>query len=388
MAMRETQVMIRLNEQERAQVDAAAKINALSTSTWARQALLRAAKPSEEEVQIKPHKGNLPLLSLFCGPGGLDDGFRQAGFSTWLAFDNDEDCVTTFNANHANGVPTAYREDIRELSIEKLDNLSKEPFFPVGVLGGPPCQSFSVSNVHQREDDPRHSLPLTYAKLLKALNQRSALSFFVFENVPGLLGERHKHRYEEFKKMFKEAGFELYENTLDAQQYGVPQERERVIIVGINKTKHPTAKFEWPRAEEHRFTVRDVIYGLEEPVRNESGLDPKTFKVHPNHWCMVPRSKKFTTRGALIEGQAWGRSFRTLAWNEPSWTVAYGNREVHVHPNGHRRLSIYEAMLLQSFPPSYVLTGNISAQTRLVSEAVPPRLGWHLAISIRRALGF
>ena len=213
------------------------------------------------------------------------------------------------------------------------------------------------------------------------------MSFFVFENVPGLLGDKHKHRYEEFKLSFDDAGFKLYEDRLDAQHYGVPQQRERVFIVGINKTKHPGVKFEFPKREEHKFTVRDSIYGLEEPVHNDSGLDPHTFKVHPNHWCMVPRSKKFITKGALTEGQAWGRSFRTLAWDEPSWTVAYGNREVHVHPKGHRRLSIYEAMLLQSFPHTYVLTGNISAQTRLVSEAVPPRLGWHLAVSLRRALG-
>lgn len=388
MAMRQTQVMVRLNEEERKQVDAAANTNALSTATWARQSLLRAARPLDNNVPRSPHKGNLPLLSLFCGPGGLDEGFRQAGFSTWLAFDNDVDCVNTFNANLAGEIPTAYRKDIRDLTIPNLDSLAKEPFLPVGVLGGPPCQSFSVSNVHPRENEPRHNLPLAYAKLLKLLNERSPLSFFVFENVPGLLGEKHRHRYEQFKKSFQRAGFELYENTLDAQRYGVPQERERVFIVGINKTKHPAARFEWPEPEKHRFTVRDFIYRLEEPVQNESGLDPKTFKVHPNHWCMVPRSKKFSTQGALTEGQARGRSFRTLAWNEPSWTVAYGNREVHVHPRGHRRLSIYEAMLLQSFPHSYVLTGNISAQTRLVSEAVPPRLGWHLAVSIRRSLGF
>lgn len=81
-----------------------------------------------------------------------------------------------------------------------------------------------------------------------------------------------------------------------------------------------------------------------------------------------------------------GRSFRTLSWDKPSWTVAYGHREVHVHPDGHRRLSVYEAMLLQTFPKSYRLTGNISAQIRLVSEAVPVRLAWHIALSIKRSL--
>ena len=386
--MRETKIMIRLNDAEHKLLDSAAQRDALSTASWARMALLRSAKVrSEDAVPKKVSPPYLPLLSVFCGPGGLDEGFKQAGFNTWLGFDNDEDCVGSFNANHGNGVSVAHVRDICQLNTSELDKLAGREFSPVGVLGGPPCQSFSVSNVHQSEDDPRHNLPLAYAKLLKELNSRSALSFFVFENVPGLLGEKHRHRYDQFKKSFQSAGFELHESILNAKNYGVPQERERVFIVGINKEKHPRATFSWPPAETHNFTVRDFIEGLPEPVQNSAGLDPSEFNLHPNHWCMVPRSKKFTTEGALQEGQAWGRSFRTLAWDQPSWTVAYGNREVHVHPKGHRRLSIYEAMLLQSFPPTYVLTGNISAQTRLVSEAVPPRLAWHLAISVRRALG-
>ena len=92
-------------------------------------------------------------------------------------------------------------------------------------------------------------------------------------------------------------------------------------------------------------------------------------------------------KGMLAEGQSWGRSFRTLYWDRPSWTVAYGHREVHVHPHGHRRLSIYEAMLLQSFDHGYKLTGNISNQARLISEAVPPRLAWYIATRIRQILG-
>jgi DNA (cytosine-5)-methyltransferase 1 len=384
--MRESRVLVRLSGRERKLFESIASKEALPIATWARQILLRAAK-SEDTRKDAPPKEDLPLLSLFCGPGGLDEGFRQAGFFTQLAFDNDADCVNTFNANHMNGSPVAHQEDVCALTVTRLDELAQKGFCPVGVVGGPPCQSFSVSNVHQKDDDPRHNLPLAYARLLKALNNRSALSFFVFENVPGLLGKKHKHRYDSFKRSFGDAGFDLHEGLLDAQHFGVPQERERIFIVGINKKKHPTAKFSWPLREDSRLTVRDRIENLPEPVLNEPGLDPTNFRVHPNHWCMVPRSRKFETVGALKEGQAWGRSFRTLAWDQPSWTVAYGNREVHVHPRGHRRLSIYEAMLLQSFPQSYVLKGNISAQTRLVSEAVPPRLAWHIAVSLRRALG-
>jgi DNA (cytosine-5)-methyltransferase 1 len=324
----------------------------------------------------------MELLSLFCGPGGLDQGFKDAGYETTLAFDIDEECVRTYNLNH---VPQhAYIRDITTLSIDDLDMLSGKTYAPDGVIGGPPCQSFSVSNVYQSEKDPRNSLPESYAKLLDKLNKRHPIKFFLFENVPGLLSKKHIYRYNSFKHKFENAGFKIYETLLDAKDYDVPQERQRIFIVGINVNTHKDLKWSPPKPINTIRTVRDTIGHLPEPVFNTKGLNPATFPVHPNHWCMVPRSTKFTEK-KLEEGQMYGRSFRTLWWDRPSWTVAYGHREVHVHPKGHRRLSIYEAMLLQTFPESYRLTGNISAQIRLVSEAVPVRLAWHLAKSIKDA---
>lgn len=389
--MREEKIMVRASDDEKALLERAAELSGLPTSSWARAELLRAARAVEDaqtdSAPVDSQVTRPKLLSLFCGPGGLDLGFSEAGFSTKIAFDIDQDCVNTFNRNHADGKNVAHKQDLRELTPDAIYKMAGDDFAPVGVIGGPPCQSFSVSNVFQSDDDPRHGLPETYARLLKKLNRKQPISFFLFENVPGLLGERHRHRYEEFKKLFREAGFNIYEQTLNAKNYGVPQERERIFIVGINKKLHPKAEWKWPAPEDTIRTVRDTISELPEPVHNEKGLDVSTIPVHENHWCMVPRSKKFTTEGALPEGGSWGRSFRTLKWDEPSWTVAYGNREVHVHPKGHRRLSMYEAMRLQSFPHRYVLVGNISAQTRLVSEAVAPRMAWHLAVAIRRCLG-
>jgi DNA (cytosine-5)-methyltransferase 1 len=386
---RDLKLMVRLNDSEKHSFEQIAEKQGLNVATWARMELLRVTSPSftNKRNGTKVAKAR-PLLSLFCGPGGLDLGFREAGFSTELAFDIDDECVRTFNENHAEANRrVAFAGDITKLTLEELDRLYGKTLRPIAVIGGPPCQSFSVSNVHQREDDPRHDLPVAYAVLLEKLNRRFPLSFFVFENVPGLLGDRHKERFENFKGLFRKAGFEIFDTTLDAQNFGVPQVRPRVFIVGINRRLHPDAEWAWPEPELGRQTVRHAIAELPEPIQNDRGLTPAEFSVHPNHWCMVPRSKKFRTKRALVEGQAWGRSFRTLKWDEPSWTVAYGNREVHVHPKGHRRLSIYEAMRLQSFPDWYVFTGNISAQTRLVSEAVPPRMAWHLAVAIRRNLG-
>jgi DNA (cytosine-5)-methyltransferase 1 len=381
--MRERKVMVRLDDEEFNLLSEVSSDQSLTVSTWARAQLLRAARG--RTIPETHRSSTLPVLSLFCGAGGLDEGFRQAGFSTGLATDINQDAVNTFAWNHVGA--KAFRRDIRDLTLEDLDRESGGMFKPVGVIGGPPCQSFSVSNVYQREDDPRHGLPEAYAALLGALNRRSPMSFFVFENVVGLLGKRHRERFEKFKSLLSGAGFDIDDKPLNACDYGVAQDRPRVFIVGINRHLHPNATFEWPLPEPSNKTVREVIFGLPEPEHNAPGLEPHSFPAHPNHWCMVPRSKKFTIAGQLIEGQALGRSFRTLAWDRPSWTVAYGHREVHVHPNGHRRLSVYEAMLLQSFPQDYQLLGNISAQIRLVSDAVPPRLGWHVACAIRRSLG-
>ena len=101
---------------------------------------------------------------------------------------------------------------------------------------------------------------------------------------------------------------------------------------------------------------------------------------------MNPKSPKFTN-GALKPGRIMGRSFRVLEWDSPSWTVAYGHREVHVHPNGHRRLSVYEAMLLQGFPSDYHLLGTLSDQIRLVADAVPPPLASALGLAVKEFLG-
>jgi DNA (cytosine-5)-methyltransferase 1 len=330
---------------------------------------------------------SLQILSLFCGPGGLDLGFKHAGFSTKVAFDIDEESVRTFNYNHANHKPVAFKYDLRKLSPDVIYRLAGRRFSPMGVIGGPPCQSFSVANVSSPERDPRSNLPSVYAKLLKELNARRPISFFLFENVPGLLRTKHRRRHDRFLRSFQEAGFDVFEDILDARDFGVPQHRKRLFVVGINRRLHPQVRWVWPQKSGDVHTVRDAISGLPPPIFNQRGLDPAAIPFHQNHWAMVPRSRKFQMKGALREGQSYGRSLRTLNWDEPSWTVAYGNREVHVHPDGSRRLSVFEAMLLQSFPPEYVLTGNISAQIRLVSDAVPPVVALHLAQAMRSCLG-
>ncbi len=332
------------------------------------------------------------VLSLFSGAGGLDAGFEAAGFRPRLALDIDKVAVETYNFNRRAVGEVAQVVDLAstrpDVIIDKWEKARGAAVGPVGVVGGPPCQAFSVSNVHPLEDDPRAKLPLAYANLLRAFNERygHSLRFFAFENVAGLGYRPHASSLSGILARFRDAGFEQVEPfILDALDFGVPQRRRRMFIVGLHpldaerRVAAPTGD-PWTRV-----TVRQAIGSLVQPVPFARGLKPGDLGLHPNHWHMNPRSEKFRS-GKNEPGHHLGRSFRMLHWDEPSQTIAFGHREVAVHPDGHRRLSVFEAMLLQGFPSNYVLRGNLSDQIRLVSDAVPPPLGRALAEEIARVL--
>lgn len=334
-------------------------------------------------------QAGVPVLSLFCGCGGMDLGFETAGFDPILAIDIDQAAVDTHAINRPERPDTSLRADLSEISP---DDIAERLSLPVrGVIGGPPCQAFSVSNVYKHPEDPRSRLPINYARIVKRLNREDALDFFVFENVFGLRTKRHAEQLQLFKELFGEAGFTLFEDELDAADFGVPQYRRRVFIVGFNASRYEGLKFEFPRGNpDKHVTLREALVDLPEPVYFERGLDAGSIKEATgfwNHWSLRPKSAKFANRnGELVPGDRRGRAFRVLHWDEPSMTVAYGHREVHVHPNMHRRLSIREALRLQGFPDSYRLTGTLSEQIRMVSDAVPPPLARSLADQIRRYL--
>ena len=329
-----------------------------------------------------------PVLSLFSGAGGLDLGFRQAGFRPVLAVDIDPVAVATYRWNQP-GTHVASL-DITESNADDLVDLWTRingDEGPVGIIGGPPCQAFSVSNVHQKRGDPRRKLLANYANVIQAFTSSFGLDFFVFENVPGLTQKRHHRRYLDFKRLCKKAGYSVREKIVNAGRFGIPQNRKRVIVIGINRERYPDLALDPPEGDKQPAHARVVLEGLPEPAFCRRDLDAADIPYHPNHVTMVPKSKKFTN-GMLEPGDHRGRSFRVLSWDKPSYTVAYGHREIHVHPNMHRRLSIYEAMRLQGFPHSYELRGTFSQQVQLVSDALPPPLGKGVAAAISRGLGY
>ena len=333
--------------------------------------------------------GNLPVVSFFSGAGGLDQGFRMAGFHPVLAIDINHAAIATYKRNHPGtkviqvDLATADPATILDLWEDNAGGMK-----PVGIIGGPPCQAFSSSNVHQVEDDPRRKLLDNYAGIINAFATYYAIDFFVIENVPGLLRNKYRRHFEEFKETVGKESFEVISEVLDAGTFGVPQHRKRLIAVGVNRSRHPDTELQLLEGDYHSPpSIERAIRGLPEPAYCAKGLEPEDIPYHPNHVAMVPRSSRFTD-GSLSASNSKGLSFKVLSWDAPSYTVAYGHNEVHIHPNCHRRLSIYEAMLLQGFTHSYKLEGTFTEQVRLISDAVPPPLAEGIANTIAEAFGY
>ena len=160
----------------------------------------------------------------------------------------------------------------------------------------------------------------------------------------------------------------------------MPQTRRRIVLSAMRAGQgyEPIR----PRRRKGPFTVREAIGEVPRPTYFSPGLSEKDIPHHPNYWTMNSVSPRFRA-GAVAHG---GRCFKQLSWQRPSPTIAFGHREIYVHPNGRRRLSIFEAMLLQGFPKSFVLEGNLSEQVEQISNAVPPPLARSVASAIRRTL--
>jgi DNA (cytosine-5)-methyltransferase 1 len=215
------------------------------------------------EMEETPTEG-IPVISLFSGAGGMDRGFREQGFVPVLALDISQAAINSYNFNHE---PTVARlADLSCLSGAEIIALLRQVapgVRPRGVIGGPPCQSWSISNVHHQPSDKRKRLPLQYAQILRALNGEFQLDFFVFENVEGLLASKHQWHFRRILRALEAAGFNVSLQALDARHFGVPQKRRRVFLVGINKHLYPSYRIVFPQGQTvPPLTVRDVIGAL------------------------------------------------------------------------------------------------------------------------------
>lgn len=328
--------------------------------------------------------GSTPLpaiVSLFSGAGGLDLGFHQEAFHIAVAFDLGAAAVRTHRRNFP--ASKAVCADLTKLGPTGVLGhvLTKVPIgYPIGIIGGPPCQGFSRANVMPIANDPRNKLPQLYVDIIRELQEYYRVEFIVFENVLGMRDKKYAQFYQDLKSQLKALALEVFEQELCALDFGVPQMRRRIVLTAMRSGSG--IRMTAPRKRSGALNVRDALEGLTRPTMFARNLKAEDIALHPNHWTMNPRSPRFQ------QGRAnWsGRSFRRLDWDQPCPTIAFGHREIHVHPDGDRRLSILEAMLLQGFPREFILEGNLSEQVEQVSNAVPPPMARSVASAIRRAL--
>lgn len=301
-------------------------------------------------------------VSLFCGAGGLDMGFEKAGFHTIWANDFDKDaCKTHQNWSKCEVVCG---------DISKID-MSQIPVSDV-ILGGFPCQGFSLSGP-RKIDDSRNSLYKHYVKLVKQ-NRPMA---FVGENVKGLLTMGGGEIIEAIIEDFSQCGYDVYYKLVNAKNFGVPQDRERVIIIGFRKDLG-VKDFELQDGNGEHMTLRDAIGDMP--------------KAKLEDVCMAPYSSRYMSRN------------RKRGWDDVAYTVPAMAKQVTLWPgspdmvkldkdlwkfgdNGiTRRLSWREAATIQTFPRDLEFSGDLTSIYKQIGNAVPVKLAEFVANSIRPIL--
>lgn len=319
------------------------------------------------------------IAALFSGAGGLDLGFKKAGFDVVWANEYDKTIWETYEKNH----PETHldRRSIRDIPNTELpENID-------GLIGGPPCQSWSLAGAMRGIEDDRGSLFYEYIRILKHLKPK----FFLAENVKGIVSSAHKNAFGHIVELFDEAGYNCQYEVLNACNYGVPQTRERVFIVGFRKDLNVDFKF--PKPSENKIYLDTVINGLEDAVEYQKGKDPKT-KLPNNEYLTGSFSTIFMSRN------------RRRAIDEHSFTIQAGGRHAPIHPlsppmvkvdtdkfefegdvNKVRRLSVRECARVQTFPDDFIFHySNVNDGYKMIGNAVPVELAKTIALSIKKAL--
>lgn len=292
------------------------------------------------------------IVSLFSGAGGLDLGFTQAGHEVVWANDNFHDAVATYRRNLG---PHIVEADIASVSCDTLPAADM-------VMGGFPCQGFSVANVKRHVGDERNTLYRQLLRVVAALRPR----FFLGENVRGLLTLEHGAVIAMIVNDFERLGYQVQYRLLNAADYGVPQCRQRVIIVGVRSGVNFDYHYPSPTHSRTATLLTRPWVGVGEALADLP--DPDT----PNHELNHTYSKyKFEVSRYL--------GHRPLDALKPAPTVTArgddrGGVVILPHPNGLRRMSCRELATVQSFPRDYEFVGSLSSIYRQIGNAVPPLL--------------
>ena len=299
------------------------------------------------------------IVSLFSGAGGLDLGLIQAGHHVIWANDIDPDAVNTYAHNIGDHIVCA---DIKDIQIDVIPNCDL-------IVGGFPCQGFSVANLKRNVKDDRNKLYLFFKSIVGAKQP----SYFIAENVKGILSLEKGDVIKQIVKDFSDTGYLVEVHKVNMADYGVPQHRERVIIIGQRKdiSDHILLNFPKPThykdKNPHWVSIKEAIDNL--PDVTEKNNDP-------NNVCSAYKVvvRNFTAHRATDP-------------NKPSPTIlARGNGKGGVcaipHYNGYRRLSVRESATIQTFPNDFIFEGKLGSCYRQIGNAVPVRFGRILGESL------
>lgn len=360
------------------------------------------------------------VIDLFSGCGGLSLGFLKDGYKILKAVEFDKSIANTYQLNHPD--IDVIVDDIKNIDNSKTFSLDSADV----IIGGPPCQGFSMAGARIRHgfiDDPRNFLFKHYFNVVKCVKPKA----FVFENVKGILTMKNGQIFKQILEIFSDENllngdsYNLYYRVVKVSDYGIPQTRERVIIIGI-KNKIVDIESIWENTKENlkkeipsffdKVTIRDAIGNL--PDETEDGIikNPvpksdyekflscnKEFITNHNatkhsplaisRMSHVKNGENYTVLNENIKSVHSG-SYGRLSWNSQAQTITTrfdtpsGGR--FTHPDKNRTLTPREAARIQSFPDEFVFYGNRTSICKQIGNAVPPKLAYFLAHVIDNCL--
>lgn len=321
-------------------------------------------------------------MDLFAGAGGMSLGFDNAGFKNLLAVEFNKDFAETYKKNFPRH--NLIVDDIKNVTEQQIYDIIKNKKVDV-IIGGPPCQGFSIAGNIGRNfiDDDRNRLFKEFVRFVKIIKPR----VFVLENVAAM--ERHNKgkTIKEIVSSFKEIGYDIKYKVLNAVNYGVPQERRRIFIVGTLGENN----FEYPQEINKTVTVKDAIDDL---PKLENG---ETSEI-PNHTAMKHSAQMLEKMSYVSDGgnrndipeslrPKSGDSRKYIRYNskKPSFCVTGDMRKIF-HYSQNRALTCRELARLQTFPDSFVFLGNTGKVQQQIGNAVPVLLANKIALQVKEVL--
>jgi len=325
---------------------------------------------------------NYTYIDLFSGAGGMTLGFDNAGFKNLLAIEFNNDFAQTYKKNFPNH--NLIIDDIKNVSEKQIRDIIKDEKVDV-IIGGPPCQGFSIAGKIGRSfiDDDRNRLFKEFVRFVKILRP----NIFVLENVKAM--ERHNNgkTIKEIVSSFEEIGYDIKYKVLNAANYGVPQERRRIFIVGTLGKNN----FEYPKETKEITTVKDAIDDLPKLNSGESS-------DIPNHNAMAHSKQMLEKMSYVKDGgdrndipedlrPKSGDSRKYIRYNskKPSFCVTGDMRKIF-HYSQNRALTCRELARLQTFPDSFIFLGNAGKVQQQIGNAVPVLLANKMAIQVKEVL--